>query len=203
MNRHPKYLSVFLLLIAVLTLNISLSRAQDRIDADDHEPSHPGLVHYRLGNYYQLKGNHVRAIAEFSLTIEGLPSMGYAYSARARSYAAMGDYEHAVADYSQAIDLYPDYVSALYGRGRAYAALSEPALAFADYRNAMAQMPDYPLPYWGLGDLYFDAGEYVKAAENYQFYLSNTSHPAAEVLVRLEVLQPLGSACERLWSCNL
>ena len=181
-----------LLLFAIvvgLAVNSVVVQAQDRADPGSNEPYSPALVHYRLGIYYQIKGDHPRAISEFNLTIDGLPLLGYAYAARGDSYAALGEYETAIADYTQAIQIFPDYVSALYTRGRAYATLGETTLAVADYTNAIGQMPEYPNPYWGLGDLFFDAGDYAQALDNYQHYLARETEPDALVMTRVETLQ--------------
>jgi tetratricopeptide (TPR) repeat protein len=189
MNRYPKSIRIVLMIVIALTVNIGLSQAQDRIDAGTDAPSHPALIHYRLGSYYQLQGDHERAIAEFSLTIEGMPGLGYAWAARGNNYMALGDYDQAISDYSQAIEIFPDYVSALYTRGRAYAAAGEPTLAMADYRNAIAQMPKYPYPYWGMGDLYYDLGQPELAMASYRLYLSVNETPDAFVVARYDQLQ--------------
>lgn len=188
----------FLLGLAVLAGlvfgSVSATVAQDLADAGSSEPYHPGMVHYRLGIYFQLKGDHLRAIDEFSQTIEMMPTMGYAFAARGDSYAALGAYESAVIDYTESIGMYPDLVSALYTRGRAYAALGETALAIADYNNAIRQMPAYANPYWGIGDLLFDMGEYMDALDQYRVYVLAEAVPAPVVQARVAFLETMVAA---------
>jgi tetratricopeptide (TPR) repeat protein len=161
----------------------------DLIDRGGAEPFNQEMVSYRVGIYFQLRGEHERAIAEFTVTIDGLPHFGEAYAARGDSYTVLGEYEQAITDYNQAIRIYPDYVSALYMRGRALAAIGETDLAMADYANVIHQMPEYANAYWGLGDLYYAAGEYANALENYQIYLIMADDLNAQVTARVELLQ--------------
>ncbi len=181
---------VLLLVLFGLSVNAMPSLAQgDLIDPGKTEPVQPGTVHYYRGVFYQLRGEHQRAIAEFTLTINALPENGYAWAARGDSYASLGDFGSAVEDFTEAIRIYPDYVSALYTRGRAYASLSEIDLALADYISAVRQMPAYPNAYWGLGDLYFDARQYARALDNYQMYLALVGDsPDQQVFQRAQTL---------------
>lgn len=189
-----KFLLGLAVLVGLAFGSVSAGFAQDLADAGGSEPYHPGMVHYRLGIYFQLKGDHLRAIDEFSQTIDTMPTMGYAYAARGDSYAALGAYESAIVDYSASIGMFPDLVSALYTRGRAYAALGETALAIADYDNAIRQMPAYANPYWGLGDVLFDMGEYPDALDQYQAYVLAETSPAPVVQARLAFLETMVAA---------
>lgn len=156
--------------------------AQDLVDAGGSELYHPGLVHYRVGLYFQIRGDHQRAIEKFTQTIHDLPAFGYTYAARADSYVALGNYNQALADYERALAIYPDFVSVLYRRGQVYLMLGESELALADFANAIEQMPEYANVYWGLGDLYYKAGDYNRALENYRLYLMFESEPDAMFL---------------------
>jgi tetratricopeptide (TPR) repeat protein len=183
------------LLVLVLLLTVFSARAQDMRDPGITEPYHPSFVHYRVGIYFALRGNHERALNEFTRTIDGLPSFGSAYAARGDVYLSLGEYDLAIADYTNAITIYPDFVSALYTRGRAYHGIGELHLAHADYANAMEQLPEYAMPYWGLGDLYFEREQYDEALENYQMYLALViDEPDVEVVARIEELEIIAAA---------
>lgn len=185
--RH-RALMVLLAVMLAFTA-VTPTRAQsDAIDTGKTTPNSRALANYYVGVFYQSRGNHERAIAEFSITLESLPGLAYAFAARGDSYAAIGSYDEAIVDYSTAIDIYPDFVSVLYMRGRAYVALGNLDLAFADYANAIGQMPEYAKPYWGLGDLYYETGNYVDALKNYQRYLLLDSEPDMLVTTRVEEL---------------
>jgi tetratricopeptide (TPR) repeat protein len=189
MNKLAKQMVVLVVLFGLVTNTAAMQEHGPLIDPGKSEPNQPGAVQYRIGVFYQLRGEHQRAIAEFTQTTEAMPGNGYAWAARGDSYAALGDYKQAIEDYNEAIRIYPDYVSALYTRARAYASLDQAELALADYANAIRQMPDYPNLYWGLGDLYFDAGQAAQALENYQMYLTLVGlSPDQRVLERFQML---------------
>ena len=194
MNGLMKRMMLVLVLAALLAAGTTIE-AQDLIDSGESEPYHPGLVSFRLGVYYHNQGDFERALAEFTETVDGLPSWGTGYAARGDTYIALGLYEEAIADYSEAVAIFPDYVSAIYTRGRAYHAIGETALAEADYANAIEQMPDYAPAYWGLGDLLFEQGQTQAALEQYQLYLAlTTDAPDADVVARVTQLEIVAMA---------
>jgi tetratricopeptide (TPR) repeat protein len=159
-------------------------------DPGNEGPDHPGLVPYRVGNYYFEKHEYDKALEQFSAAIALMPRNGYIYAARGDCYQALGKYEWAVADYTQAVTLYPDFVSAFYTRGRAYAALGQTELAVADYNQAIALMAAYAEPYRGLGDIQYEQANYPAALQYYRMYLVRTPEipdgPTVERVHQLE-----------------
>jgi tetratricopeptide (TPR) repeat protein len=195
MNAFAKLLIGLVTVIALLVGMVGMSFAQEQFDAGGSGLNHPALVNYRVGVFYQLKADHERAIAEFTLAIDGVAGFGTAYAARGDSYAALEDYEHALADYDAALALFPDFVSVLYARGRAYLALGETEQAEADFSSAVEQMPDYAMPYFGLGDVAFAQGEYGEALSQYQAYLTRLEDaPDALVLGHMDTLTIMAEA---------
>jgi tetratricopeptide (TPR) repeat protein len=189
MNATLQRIISFIVLLVALPTAIY---AQDMRDPGISEPYHPSFVHYRVGIYFALRGNHERALEEFTQAIDGLPQFGNAYAARGDVYLSLEEYELAIADYTTAIAIYPDFVSALYTRGRAYHALGEIELAAADYENAIEQLPEYAPPYWGLGDLYYEQEQHADALDNYRMYLALVvDDPDAQVVARVEELEIL------------
>jgi tetratricopeptide (TPR) repeat protein len=187
--------AVVLMALAALFGFAASTQAQSMRDSGGGEPYDPALVSFRVGIYCHNQGDYESALAEFTATIDGLPSWGVGYAARGDTYAALGEYALAITDYTTAIGIYPDYVSALYTRGRAYHALGEFELAEEDYVNAIAQMPDYAPTYWGLGDLLFEQGDRGAALTQYQRYLALTSDaPDTEVVARVTMLETLAEA---------
>ena len=169
------------LVIAVVLTSAAPSFAQAqaqpgaRSDPGPSEVYHPALVSYRVGYYYQFKGDQQRAIAKFTEAIDLLPNYAYAYAARGDSYALIGEYQAAIDDYTVAIGFYPDYVSALKTRGVAYAAIGEYELALADFDNAITQMPTYADAYRAAADVYTLRGDTDEATKYYRSYAQYTS----------------------------
>lgn len=151
---------------------------------------HPGLVSYRVGSYFLAAEDYEKAIAEFTETIQLLPTFSYAYAARGDSYAAMEQYDLAIADYDQALALVPDFASAYYTRGLAHTALGNAEQAILDFNLVIKLVPDVSLPYRGLGDVYYTHGEYEQALLNYQLYLLLTGDTKDAVISnRVQQLQ--------------
>jgi tetratricopeptide (TPR) repeat protein len=195
MNRLTK----LVLIVVFLLISVSALQAQDLVD-EGNSLTHPAELAFGLGYYFQDRGDHERAIEEFTNAIELLPTWGNPYAARGDSYAAMGEWDRAIADYDTAIEIYPDFVSVLYMRGRAYHTIEELELAEADYLNAIGQYPEYALPYWGLADLQYEQGEMGAALESYGLYLDwieefpNESIADVNVLARVSDLQVMAAA---------
>ena len=65
------------------------------------------VAHYKLGRFYQQKGQHQKAIIEFKKAILSYPEYITAYNALGMAYDAVSDYESAELAYSKAISLNP------------------------------------------------------------------------------------------------
>ncbi len=169
------------LVTAVVLTSAAPSFAQSQAESgalSDPGPAEvysPALVSYRVGYYYQFKGDQQQAIAKFTEAIEVLPNYAYAYAARGDSYALIGEYQAAIDDYTVAISIYPDYVSALKTRGVAYAAIGAYELALADFDNAITQMPTYADAYRAAGDVYTLRGDTDEAIKYYRSYAQYTT----------------------------
>ncbi len=170
--RRSLRIAAALFAIILLMLAVQPASAQALHDDGGGEPYHPALVNFRLGIYYQLTGDHQRAVAEFSETIAAFPMIAEAWAARADSYLALEDFDLALADYDEAIALAPNLVSALTMRGHTYRQVGEAEAAQADYANAIRQMPEYPEPHAGLAAAYELQGRLSDALSEYEIYLT-------------------------------
>ena len=93
-------------------------------------------VHYSYGIAYRKKGDHDRAIAEYTKAIALKPDHAGAYRNRGTVYYHKGDYARAIADLTQAIELKPDYADAYNNRGHAYRKKGDSVRAQADFDKA-------------------------------------------------------------------
>ncbi len=136
------------LLAAALLMSALPGKAQQSqtlAEPGVNELFHPALVDYRMGYYYQLKGDHTRAIDVFTSVADAIPGFGCAYAARGSSYAAIGEYALAVDDYTTALAVYPDFITLVLLRGNAYEMLGEHEQARADLDSATDMMHSYGL----------------------------------------------------------
>jgi len=77
-------------------------------------------IYNNRGTAYSAKGDHDRAIQDFSEAIRLSPTYAYTYRNRGIDYQEKGDYDHAIKDFNQAIRLDPNYARAYFDRGKAY-----------------------------------------------------------------------------------
>ena len=82
------------------------------------------------------KGDHDKAIADFTEAIRLDPKDAAVYSLRGLSYAAKGDHDKAIADYTEAIRLNQTQPVYYVRRARAYRALGDEAKAASDEKKA-------------------------------------------------------------------
>ena len=78
------------------------------------------LAYNNRGNACDAKGDHDRAIADYTEAIRLDPKYACAYNNRGLAWRAKGDHDRAIADYTEAIRLDPKYAVAYYNRGRAW-----------------------------------------------------------------------------------
>jgi tetratricopeptide (TPR) repeat protein len=74
------------------------------------------------GNDFQRKGDHDRAIADYTQSIKFNPSEAGPYRNRGWSHGQKHEYDLALADYNQTLKLKPDYAGIYYDLGWTYAA---------------------------------------------------------------------------------
>ena len=96
---------------------------------------------YKRGVAYAKKGEHDRAIEDFTRVIGLKPGLMEAYYNRGVSYGAKGDYDRAIADYTKAIKLRPDDAKTYLNRGDAYWKKGDLERARRDFEKAIKLDP--------------------------------------------------------------
>jgi len=79
-----------------------------------------GAGYDKRGMAYLKKGDHDRAIADFTMFIQLNPDRAETYDHRGAAYGEKGDLDHAIADFDRAIQLNPRLQSAYENRDYAY-----------------------------------------------------------------------------------
>jgi len=96
--------------------------ACDRIIAEGNERKvNFAIAYYNRGLGYQKKGDHAKAIADFTRSIKINASDPQTCRARGSSYADISEYDLAIADYTETIRLDPNFADIYFDRGWAYA----------------------------------------------------------------------------------
>jgi tetratricopeptide (TPR) repeat protein len=94
------------------------------------------------GVAYRMKGEHDRAIQDYSQAIKLFPKFAVAYNNRGVAYDKKGEYDRAIQDYEQSIRLKPS-PQAYFNRGNAQLGASRYATAIDDYNQAIRLQSDF------------------------------------------------------------
>jgi Flp pilus assembly protein TadD len=122
---------------------------------------------HNRGRAYEAKGDHARAIADFSEAIRLAPKLAFAFNARGTAYEATGDHDRAIADFNAAISLDPTLAYAFNGRGFAYKAKGDHDRAIADFNAAISLDPKLAFAFYGRGLAYEAKGDHDRAVADH------------------------------------
>jgi len=125
------------------------------------------LPYINRGKAYGQRGEHGKAIADFSNAIKVNPVSADAYNNRGNEYGDLKDYEAGIADLDTALQLRPGFVEGYNNRAHLYMNAGRYAEAEADFAQALSLKPDYAGSWYNRGNLYRKIGEYEKAIADY------------------------------------
>ena len=94
------------------------------------------------GMAYRLKGDHERAIGDYSQAIKLNAKFAAAHNNRGVAYDHRGEYDRAIADYDQALKLAPS-AEGYFNRGNAHLAKRDYDRAIDDYNQAIKLKSDF------------------------------------------------------------
>jgi tetratricopeptide (TPR) repeat protein len=144
-----------------------------------------------LGLAYDAKGEHHRAIDEYTKAIESDPGFTKALTNRGNAYLAIGAVDQAVADLTEVVRHRPGSARAHFNRGNAYLRARDFEHGVADYNEAIALNPKYARAYSNRGALFFMMGRYEDAIVDY-------THALALAPTLAEAYAGRGEAASRL-----
>jgi tetratricopeptide (TPR) repeat protein len=128
----------------------------------------PTAVAYNTrGTIWNERGEHDRAIEDFSKAIRLDPSIKQFYNNRGVAWDDKAHYEEAIADYDRAIELDPRYSLVFNNRGNAWSALQDYGRAIADYSEAIRLDPKDPSAFFNRAHAWSVRQEYEKAIADY------------------------------------
>ncbi|MEJ2169917.1 MAG: LytR C-terminal domain-containing protein [Desulfobacterales bacterium] len=94
--------------------------------------------HYRLGRYFQQRGRHMLAVAEFRRTINLDPHRADAHNAMGVSYDELRHFDLAEGCYGRALIVKPDFAAAYNNLGYSYLMQGNPEKAIAPLQKAVS-----------------------------------------------------------------
>jgi len=123
--------------------------AFNRNQNDASAKSNLATAHYIRGLTFTSKGDHVRAIADYSDAIKYMPNYPLAFNKRGHAHLDNGDFDKAIADYEELIRLNPDYnmaksslANAYIERGMSYDKKGDYDRAISDYEKGLKLNPN-------------------------------------------------------------
>jgi tetratricopeptide (TPR) repeat protein len=128
----------------------------------------PTAVAYNTrGKIWNERGDHDRAIEDFSEAIRLDPHVKQFYNNRGVAWDDKAHYEEAIADYDRAIELDRRYSLAFNNRGNAWSALEEYGRAIADYSEAIRLDPKDASAFFNRAQAWSVREEYEKAISDF------------------------------------
>ncbi len=119
------------------------------------------------GDNYRRKGEHDRAIAEYSEAIQLTPNYGMAYNNRGIAYRAKREFDRAIADHDQAIRLEPKNATFYNSRGNTYRSRGDLDRAIEEYNEALRLNPSFASAFNNRGITYARKLDYDRAITDY------------------------------------
>ncbi len=119
------------------------------------------------GKAYSQRGEHGKAVDDFSHAIQVMPNSADAYNNRGNEYGDLKQYEKGIEDLNQSIKLRPHFVEAYNNRAHLYMSVGMMKEAEDDFNKALEMNPDYAGGWYNRGNLYRKTGEYAKAVADY------------------------------------
>jgi tetratricopeptide (TPR) repeat protein len=141
------------------------------------------IMYNNRGNAYNRKGDHDRAIQDFSEAIRLSPQFGY-YNNRGVDYYEKGDYDHAIQDFNEAIRLSPNDTFAYATRGDAYNRKRDYDRAIQDFDEAIRLDGSYARAYYGRGLAYNSKDDYDRAIQDFNEAIRLNSNDASAYYTR-------------------
>ena len=169
---------------------IAACDAAIRLDPNDADAySNRGLA-------YDKKGDHDKALADYTEAIRVDRKCVDAYFNRGLAYGYKGEHESAIADYTEAIRLDPNDALAYNNRGFTYVNIGDHDKAFADYDKAIQLDPQLALAYTNRGLAYAGNGQFDKAIADFTKAIQLDPNDAEAYFSRGEAYESKGERAE-------
>jgi tetratricopeptide (TPR) repeat protein len=125
------------------------------------------VVYLQRGQQAQIRGDHDRAIVQFSVALRVWPRLAGAYVNRGYARGKKGDPDGAIEDYSRAIEIDPRTRKALYYRAWAWERKGKTDLAVEDFTKAIDQDPRDKGALVGRGQCLIDKKDHAGAIRDF------------------------------------
>jgi len=148
-------------------LDEAIRKSTSAIAAPDLPPKERGAAFTVRGIAYGKKGDHARAIREFSTAIDLNPLDPEAFYNRGVAYTALRDFDQAMRDFGTVIRLDPKNSPAFYSRGFVYLLKGRLERAIQDFDDALQINPTNASALHSRGRAYSLSGEPDRAIRDF------------------------------------
>jgi|GEM_PF-3935080 len=143
---------------------------------------------FDLGKEFAKKGEHSRAIQEFTAALAVDPKNNAIYNERALSRYAMRDYGGAIKDNGAAIVFGARQSETYFNRGTAYYALKNYTEAIKDFTSSINSDPNYYRSLYNRGLSYFELKQNEKAVADFTSAIKIEPKHTNSYLIRSQIL---------------
>jgi len=119
------------------------------------------------GKAYGNRGEHGKAIADFTSALSVSLESADAYNNRGNEYGELEEYAKGIADITKAIELRPHFVEAYSNRAHLYMSAGLLQEAENDFDTALKMDPNYAGGWYNRGNLFRRSGDYTRAIADY------------------------------------
>jgi len=123
--------------------------------------------HYLLAGYYQERGGHREAIAEFKKVLTIDPKYVKAYNGLGVSYDLLGEFGNALLSYETAISLDPSQAYLYNNLGYSWLTQGNPERAISAFQKAISLNPQEPRFHNNLASAYAEKAQFQLAMEEF------------------------------------
>ena len=123
--------------------------------------------HYLLAGYYQQRGQHREAIAEFKKVISIDPKYVKAYNGLGVSYDLLSEFGNALLSYETAISLDPSQAYLYNNLGYSWLMQENPGRAISAFQKAISLNPQEPRFHNNLASAYAERAQFQLAMEEF------------------------------------
>jgi tetratricopeptide (TPR) repeat protein len=125
-----------------------------------------------LGFAYEEKGEYLKAIEQYKLSIAKKSDYVVAHYNIGRDYLILGWYDEAIAEFKETLKVLPDFAEAHNNLGSAYWYKGQIVEAEFEFKAALSSTQDVAEAHYNLGILYEVQEKYSKASAHYRKVLA-------------------------------
>jgi tetratricopeptide (TPR) repeat protein len=195
-----------LLILSIASLSYGIDFCQDFVNKGEYDKAIDACTtmiksssgqtyanYFNRGFAYSKKGQHNKAIADYTKAIELAPKNERIYQARAYAYEGNKQYDKALVDWSKAVELAPVEYNYL-NRARLYRDRGQYDKAMADYDSLIQLDPEKAPGYWFRSIAYYEIGAFKDSARDNRKLLEIYTNLNPEVKLDLLYVRLLNSS---------